>query len=226
MWPHAFEEHGFAFFPGLLAHNEIATLLEDLLHLPMEHGRAGIRHALSYPSIYQLAHDGRLLSVVRQIVGREALPFRATLFNKSPAHNWLIPWHQDTALPLCERRDIAGWGPWSMKDGVLYAHAPANALEQVVALRIHLDDSTLHNGPLRVLPGTHKLGVLNDDEVQALATNIAEVNCIVAKGGVLAMRPLIIHSSSKAQNGSARRVLHVEYVGSLALSDGMHLAVT
>ena len=226
MWQQSFEENGFTVFPELLTGGEVATLLADLVELPLQNGRAGIRHTLRYPSVFRLAHDNRLLSVARQIVGPEAFPFRATLFNKSPGHNWLIPWHQDTALPLCEQREIAGWGPWSVKDGVQYAHAPANALQQVVALRIHIDDSTLHNGPLRVLPGTHKLGVLSDDEIQGLAANIAEVNCIVCKGGVLAMRPLVIHSSSKAQNLIDRRVLHVEYAGSLAFCDGMRLAVT
>ena len=70
------------------------------------------------------------------------MPFRATLFDKSPKSNWLVVWHQDTALTICERIDAAGWGPWSTKAGVLYAHAPAAALERVVALRVCLDDST------------------------------------------------------------------------------------
>jgi hypothetical protein len=46
-----------------------------------------------------------------------------------------VAWHQDTALPLREQRDVAGWGPWSVKDGVNYAHAPAQALERILALR-------------------------------------------------------------------------------------------
>ena len=77
---------------------------------------------------------------------------RATLFDKSPDSNWLVVWHQDTALPLVERKDLPGWGPWSTKEGVLYAHAPSQALSQVLALRVHLDDSTSVNGPLRCSP--------------------------------------------------------------------------
>jgi hypothetical protein len=45
---------------------------------------------------------------------------RATLFDKSPTANWLVVWHQDTALPVQERREAPGWGPWSVKDGVIY----------------------------------------------------------------------------------------------------------
>jgi hypothetical protein len=59
----------------------------------------------------------------RKILGPEALPFRATLLDKSPTSDWLVVWHQDTALPLRERRELPGWGPWSVKEGVIYALA-------------------------------------------------------------------------------------------------------
>ena len=98
-----------------------------------------------------------------------------------------------------------------MKSGVLYAHAPASALEQVVALRVSLDDSTAANGPLRVLPGTHLLGVLTDEAIERCARDIAAVDCTIAAGGVVAMRPLTVHASSKAKTDRPRRVLHIEY---------------
>lgn len=172
-----------------------------------------------------MAHGAPLLGMAREILGEGAFPFRATLFDKSPTANWLVMWHQDKALPLKERREVSGWGPWSVKEGVLYAHAPASALEQVVALRVHLDDSTRENGPLRVLPGTHSLGVLTDEQIHTLSKAVAEVGCPVPCGGVLAMRPLIVHASSKAQNEMPRRVLHIEYSSPDALSDGLELAI-
>ena len=153
------------------------------------------------------------------------MPFRATLFDKSPVSNWLVIWHQDTALPFRERRDKSGWGPWSVKDGVNYAHAPARALERTIALRVHLDDSAVDNGPLRVLPGTHKLGVLTDDEIQMKAEQTPAIDCLVWRGGVLAMRPLIVHASSKSSSELPRRVLHVEYATSRFMDDGMELAI-
>jgi ectoine hydroxylase-related dioxygenase (phytanoyl-CoA dioxygenase family) len=94
---------------------------------------------------------------------------------------------------------------------VIYSHAPRPALEQVLALRIHLDDSTSVNGPLRVIPSTHCSGVLTDSEIQEYASKSQEVECRVAAGGVIAMRPLVIHASSKSENYLPRRVLHIEY---------------
>ena len=172
-----------------------------------------------------LAKDRRLLGIAQTILGDGAMPFKATVFDKSSTANWLVAWHQDTALPLRQRRDLPEWGPWSVKDGVIYAHAPASALSKVLALRVHLDDSTAENGPLRVLPGTHTLGVLTDDAVHDLSIQSPSVDCPVSRGGILAMRPLIVHASSKSQNNSPRRVLHIEYAESEVIADGLELAL-
>src|SRR5262249_55931469 len=109
--------------------------------------------------------------------------------------------------------------------GVSYAHAPASALEQVIALRVHLDDSTRENGPLRVLPGTHTFGVLTDSLIHDLSIKVGEIECLVPRGGVLAMRPLIVHASSKSRTEAPRRVLHLEYSASDCLADGLKLAI-
>ncbi len=219
------EEQGFAAIDDLFASSDVENVLEELGRAPVPRSRAGLRHALRHPAIAALARNSQLLGIAQEILGREALPFRATLFDKSPASNWLVVWHQDTALPLRDRREVPGWGPWSVKEGVIYAHAPASALCDVLALRIHLDDSTEHNGPLRVLPGSHKNGVLSDDSIHELAARVPAVNCIISKRGILAMRPLLIHSSSKSRAESARRVIHIEYAGSMNVAEGLELAM-
>ena len=122
-------------------------------------------------------------------------------------------------MPLEERDDRPGWGPWSVKEGVLYAHAPECALSQVIALRLHLDDSTADTGPLRVIPETHKQGVLTDNAIHELATHTPPITCIVPRGGVLAMRPLLVHASSKSHGDESRRVLHIEYAAGPCLCD-------
>jgi ectoine hydroxylase-related dioxygenase (phytanoyl-CoA dioxygenase family) len=166
-----------------------------------------------------------MLEVARDFIGPSAIPFRATLFDKSPDSNWFVVWHQDIALPVRTRVDADGWGPWSTKGGQLYAHAPAAALEQVIALRLHLDDSTAENGPLRVLPGTHTLGRLSEERIRELARDITPVECLVNAGGVVAMRPLVVHASSKSRSLLPRRVLHVEYAKGLNLGADIQLAV-
>jgi ectoine hydroxylase-related dioxygenase (phytanoyl-CoA dioxygenase family) len=221
----AIERNGFEIIPGILASAEADGLLEDLHAALAGRTRAGARHALRHPCVRKLSEDSRLIVLAREVLGRDAFPFRATLFDKSPQSNWLVVWHQDTALPLRERRDHPEWGPWSVKDGVTYAHAPAAALGRVLALRVHLDDSLAENGPLRVLPGTHTRGVLGDEEIHECAERIPPVECLVGKGGVVAMRPLIIHASSKSRSDVPRRVLHIEYAESREIIGGFELAI-
>ncbi len=216
---------GFRIVSGVLGPGETSHLLRTLETSQVTRSRAGARHLMKYPAVSDVANDPRLLAIARGFLGSSTVPFRTTLFDKASARNWLVPWHQDTALPLQERRDVPGWGPWSMKVGITYAHAPATALSRVVALRLHVDDSREDNGPLRVLPGTHTLGVLTEADTERLVREIPAVDCLVPSGGVVAMRPLILHASSKAEADHPRRVLHIEYVDSLEVDDGLRIAI-
>ena len=224
-WQTSIKEQGYATVPGVLSTRELIPVLVSLADLkPLPH-RAGVRHVLSHPTVSVVAHGPRLMEIARAVLGDSALPFRATLFDKTPEANRLLSWHQDTLLPFREMTDVPGWGPWSEKEGVIYAHAPAGALEQVLALRLHLDDCTEANGPLRVLPGTHELGVLSDAEIERHATYEEPVEVLMSKGGMVAMRPLLIHASSKSRSQAPRRILHIEYSGTKEFAGGLELAL-
>jgi ectoine hydroxylase-related dioxygenase (phytanoyl-CoA dioxygenase family) len=224
-WDKAIGDAGFAILPALFSREYLDRLLQEIDESAPRRSRAGIRHALSLSPVAAVAREPQMIELARQVLGSEAFPFRATLFDKSPAANWLVVWHQDTALPLGQRMELPGWGPWSVKGGIDYAHAPSTALSQVLALRVSCDDSTLANGPLRVLPGTHTLGVLSDDTLHDLSTQITPVDCVVPKGGVVAMYPLVVHASSKSQTEMPRRVLHIEYAASESVVKPLRLAV-
>jgi ectoine hydroxylase-related dioxygenase (phytanoyl-CoA dioxygenase family) len=215
---------GFALLHDVLSPELIDCALEEIERLSPHRSRAGVRHVLGLSPVARLARCPQLISIAREVLGMDAIPFRATLFEKTLAANWLVVWHQDTALPLRERHDLQGWGPWSIKEGINYAHAPSTALSQVLALRIHFDDSTSANGPLRILPGTHELGVLSDDQIHDLSKQVTPVDCVVRKGGVVAMRPLVVHASSKPQIEVPRRVLHIEYAASDSIAAPLRLA--
>jgi hypothetical protein len=216
---------GYGMTHSCLTVYECDEILDSLSSEVVQRSRAGARHLMGVPMVAALANSDRLIELARVWLGGSAEPFRATLFEKSRETNWLIPWHQDTALPLISRFEREGWGPWSEKAGITYAHAPAWALSRVVALRVHLDSSTADNGPLRVIPGSHAQGVLTDDDVLKYVATHEEVACVTGRGGVVTMRPLLIHASSKALSGKPRRVLHIEYAESLDFSDGIKLAV-
>ena len=214
---------GFDVEPDVLRSTEVVELACELE--AVARSRAGARHLMTHPAVARIANDPRLVAAAARWLGAEASPFKATLFEKSMDANWLIMWHQDTALPLRNRSEVPGWGPWSLKAGVLYAQAPARALEGVVALRLHLDDSTSENGPLRVLPGSHRQGVLSDEKIQELSRGSRPHECVVGRGGIIAMRPLLVHASSKSTRDAPRKVLHIEYARSLRQEAGLELHV-
>jgi len=222
---HSVAQKGFAIIPDVFCDAEVAALLCEIENADARRSRAGLRHAMRIPAVAQFANHQRLLNLAREVLGPGAFAFRATLFAKSPDANWLVVWHQDTALPLREHHNLPGWGPWSVKEGILYSHAPAEVLNQVLALRIHLDDSTAKNGCLRVIPSTHTLDVFSDKQVEKLTHDREQVECTARRGGVLAMRPLLVHASSKSHDRTARRVLHIEYAAASAMARGIELAI-
>lgn len=216
---------GFSITESVFERSEIVRVSQAIETADLPRTKAGIRHVLRVQAVRALAEHRDLVSLAKRFIGEEPIPFRATLFDKSGVSNWLVAWHQDTALPVRQRVDDSTWGPWSTKGGVLHAIAPASALAMVVAVRVHLDDSTHDNGPLRVLPGTHLGGVLTHDDIQGMAAIVSPVACVAAAGSVVAMRPLVVHASSKASDNQPRRVLHIEYATSVHLGGNIELAV-
>ena len=214
---------GYFIKENVFSQAECDQILTSILKFNGNRSRAGIRNLMSCSGVASLANDDRLLDLVSSYFGNLPAPFKATLFEKTGKANWLVSWHQDTALPVERVPDVEGWGPISVKEGVTFAHAPTSALAKIFALRIHLDASDEANGPLRVIPGSHKKRFHDDAQLQQILGK--EVVCTVGRGGVIGMSPLILHASSKATSDKPRRVLHIEYAESLQIEPRINLAI-
>ena len=222
------ELRGFAIVPGVLNSDEIDGLIADL-GAAEEHdavrkrqGVYAIRNLLTVvPAVARLAASDRMLSLVEEALGKKAFPVRGTLFDKTADANWLVPWHQDLTICVKERMDVEGYGPWTVKAGVPHVQPPVEVLDEMLAVRIHLDDCYERNGALRVLPGTHRCGRLTSEQIQAAQkSGGAPVVCSVRRGGALLMKPLTLHASSAAEEPSHRRVIHIDYA-SCELAGGL-----
>jgi len=218
-------EAGYSIAEQVFNRREMTRACAALAAADLARTKAGARHILHVQEVRELAAHPALRGLAATFIGPDPIPFRATLFDKSAVSNWLVAWHQDTALPLSRRVDDSSWGPWSVKRGVLHSIAPAAVLATMVAIRVHLDDSTHANGPLRVLPDSHIRGVLTHEQIQQLARVVTPVECVSSAGGVVAMRPLVVHASSKASEAQPRRILHIEYAATVHLGAGIELAV-
>lgn len=173
--------------------------------------RAGTRCALHRPAIAALAGAARVQELARAIVGPSAACERAILFAKGPEANWKVRWHQDTVIAVSRRFEEPGWGSWSVKEGQICVRAPARVLERRLAIRVDLDGSGVHNGGLRVIPGSHRFGVLEPAAARRLRDEMEEITPVVPAGGALVMRPLLLHASHVSESGAQRRVVHLEF---------------
>jgi ectoine hydroxylase-related dioxygenase (phytanoyl-CoA dioxygenase family) len=158
-----------------------------------------------------MAGSPEIRSLVETILGVAAVPVRALMFDKVPGANWNLGWHQDVVIPVAHRKETPGFSGWSVKRGVPHVRPPASVLERMLALRIHLDDCGPDNGPLRVIPGSHRFGLLDSSGIRRLIANCKPVVCEAHRGSVLAMRPLLLHASSPAASPTHRRVIHLEF---------------
>ena len=180
----------------------------------------GIRNVLTVvPFARELSNSPLIRSCVEAVPGASAKVIRGTYFDKPKEANWKVPWHQDLTIAVRERRNIAGYGPWSIKAGIHHVQPPAFILEQILTLRLHLDSADESNGALRVKPGSHKYGRLSPRDIESWKQQ-RDVIVSVAKGDVMLMRPLLLHASSAAVNPQHRRVLHFDF-SSTDLPDGL-----
>lgn len=181
----------------------------------------GARNLLRDSSIVRdLACSIPLRSIVTPGLSQKAFSVRCLFFDKTPDANWPVAWHQDLTITVRDRKEAVGFGPWTIKAGLPHVQPPKRILQKMLTVRIHLDDCGEDNGPLQVIPGSHKAGILSSDQIQRRVARKTSVNCLVPAGGALVMKPLLLHSSARALNPSHRRVIHLEYA-SVALPDGL-----
>jgi hypothetical protein len=199
--------HGFSLISAVISSAE----RQNLVSLLGPVSGAGRRGLLAMPAIASLARSPKLLNLARPHLSSKAFPVRAIYFDKSPEANWLVSWHQDLTLALRNRAEAPGFGPWSIKDGIPHVQPPVELLQEMLTIRLHLDDADESNGALRVLPGSHLFGRLSSERILELRSQQLDFICRVAAGDALLMRPLLLHASSRSISTQHRRVLHIEY---------------
>ena len=197
---------GFAVVPGVVDDAKCDVFASHLQ--AFERIGAGTRTLLGQAWCVELAGDLRRHPIISNLLPRDAVAVQCTLFDKSPGKNWLVSLHRDLSVPVKGRVESAECSGWSEKEGQVYVQPPAGVLEQIVAVRVHVDPCPPQCGPLRVVPGSHVFARLDMARADELRKEHGEVVVPVPRGGALVMRPMILHASSKASDPKPRRVLH------------------
>jgi hypothetical protein len=203
-------------------HTELLGWLRETV---FREGMAGTRCLLDHPAVLEAV--GKLRGGLQAIgvLGRQAVAVQAIGFDKSASANWKVAWHQDLMFPLAHSVATEGYGIPCTKAGVVYARPPRAVLEAMVAVRLHVDGCDETNGPLRVSPGTHRLGILSCAEVAGVVERHGEVTCLAREGEALLLHPLTLHASSAARQPRHRRVLHVVFHSGEPVAEAWHRAV-
>jgi len=203
--------------------------VDQLLHLiqanPINAG-FGIREFLpNNPEITEvLRNESAFCQLIRQHLSSPTC-IRSIYFDKPPNANWVVGWHQDLTVNLNSKPEEEDWqNVRSIKQRIV-AQPPLVFLENMVTVRLHLDDTDDSNGALRVIPGTHQNGVIRTDSPNMTTLQEAVVVCHINRGGAMLMKPLMLHASRRSKdNHSSRRVIHLEFasgetIGSLDLQE-------
>jgi hypothetical protein len=174
-------------------------------------GEAGVRLQGVKALEPLLARDGCIGAVAAAVLGAGARPVRAILFDKSPKRNWSLGWHQDRTICVKEKRDAPGFGPWTVKSGMVHVAPTIDLLARIETLRAHLDDVPAGNAPLLIAPGSHLYGRIAESQVAEVVEQCGTFACIAEAGDVWVYATPILHASKAATAPSRRRVLQVDY---------------
>ncbi|MFO7324328.1 MAG: phytanoyl-CoA dioxygenase family protein [Pseudomonadota bacterium] len=198
---------GFVVLPGVVSGQQCRAILARLAD---RCEGAGTRNLLEQDWCAELAASLRDTLDLGAALS-DSVAVQCTYFEKPGQANWLAPLQQDLSIPVRERVASPELEGWSMKEDAVFVQPPAEVVARMTVVRLHLDDVTEDGGPLRVVPGSHRLGRLRPEEMRAYRDTHGEVVCTTARGGVVAMKPLLLHSSTRSSVPRPRRVLHYLY---------------
>ena len=162
----------------------------DFIALPHIPGPDPRSHALSR-EIFESALDDELLDVAEQLIGPDIALWATAIFGKPPRIGREVPWHQDGRYwPIRPRATVTFW--------------------------IALDASTPRNGCMRVIPGSHRGGLMNhtasgsedlvlNTHVQDSRLDEALARDIVLEPGQVSLHHIDIAHGSRPNRSTERR---------------------
>jgi ectoine hydroxylase-related dioxygenase (phytanoyl-CoA dioxygenase family) len=209
-----YTQHGHTTIPNIYTNAEIENLTTIINNAHTENPNFrgsnnlfAIRQFLKeIPEIIPHIFTDTLKDIIVSTFGPGYFITKSIYFDKPPASNWFVAWHQDITISVKDKIPTDGYGPWTTKEGQFAVQPPLPILQNNFTIRIHLDDTDEHNGALKVIDGSHLHGIRRTDAINTANPTICRVNA----GGIMLMHPLLFHSSSRTTNQQRRRVIHIE----------------
>lgn len=160
------------------------------------------------PAVSSIIFNDKLKVIITDLFGHDYFAVKSIYFDKPEKSNWFVAWHQDLTISVDRKTDLSGYGPWTVKQNQYAVQPPISILQNNFTIRIHLDDADDGNGALKVIPGSHLKQIYRPETIDW--TTETEHTCSVKAGGIMIMRPLLMHASNRTTNNKPRKVIHVE----------------
>lgn len=161
------------------------------------------------PDVKDLIFNKNLKTIIEENFGEKYFVVKSIYFDKPEKSNWYVAYHQDLTISVDKKIDLENFGPWTTKQNQFAVQPPLDILENIFTIRIHLDETDENNGALKVIPKSHAKGIYRPETID---WNVETENiCNVEKGGIMIMKPLLLHGSNRTTNGKKRRVIHIEF---------------
>lgn len=210
------QQQGFSIHTGIYSADEVRSILSTIASTDSSKETFrksadlfAIRQFLKeIPDTIELIFNNKLKALIREQIGSDYFVVKSIYFDKPASSNWYVSYHQDLTISVNKKGEWPGFGPWTVKQNQFAVQPPLEVLENITTVRIHLDDTDENNGALRVIPGSHQKKIYRPEHINW--EEETELSCKVPTGGVMLMKPLLLHSSGRTTNDRKRRVIHIE----------------
>ena len=186
---------------------------DDLLYFDaaaLLDAKAGARVKPSHVLSAALDSQGTLMQAIASL-DPMAKPVRTVAFNKTPDTNWGVPWHQDRVIAVADKHEITGFDKWTNKSGVWHCEPPLHVLDEMLFVRVHLDDTDHGNGAMEIAVGSHVQGIVPAAIAADTAHRHPIESCEAKRGDVLVLKMLTLHGSKPSKASSSRRVFRIDF---------------
>ncbi|MBC7861860.1 MAG: phytanoyl-CoA dioxygenase family protein [Bacteroidia bacterium] len=161
------------------------------------------------PEPKEIIFNANLKSLIKNLFGEKYFVVKSIYFDKPENSNWFVAYHQDLTISVDKKIELENFGPWTIKQEQFAVQPPLEILQNIFTIRIHLDDTDENNGALKVIAGSHLKNIYRPETIDW--EKETETICKVPTGGIMIMKPLLLHCSGRTTNNEKRRVIHIEF---------------
>jgi len=202
----SFEDEGRIWFRDVISKVDLGHF-DEIARLKSKAGKR-IEHNGMLSSV--LSESGSLLQIIAKL-DPKAKPVRVVSFNKTTTTNWGVPWHQDRVIAVADQHQVDGYQNWTNKSGVWHCEPPQEILDQMLFVRIHLDETDASNGAMQIAVGSHLNGIIPASNAEKTAEEHPVEDCNASRGDVLILKMLTLHCSKPSITQNQRRALRIDF---------------